>query len=75
MQTDLQTTNAASQMHDPLEFAAALSRSFAQTQDINATVREALAQIVGLLKMLDGLSRDELDALFRATAWRFYRLG
>ncbi|HNB28579.1 MAG TPA: SpoIIE family protein phosphatase, partial [Alphaproteobacteria bacterium] len=39
---------------DPLEFAAALSRSFAQTQDINATVREALSQIVRLLKVEAG---------------------
>lgn len=39
---------------DPLEFAAALSRSFAQTQDINATVREALAQIVRLLQVEAG---------------------
>src|SRR5687767_9478318 len=39
---------------DPLEFAAALSRSFAQTQDINATVREALTQIVGLLRVEAG---------------------
>jgi sigma-B regulation protein RsbU (phosphoserine phosphatase) len=41
-------------MADPLEFAAALSRSFAQTQDINATVREALAQIVRLVKVEAG---------------------
>jgi predicted TIM-barrel fold metal-dependent hydrolase len=33
------------------------------------------AQIVGLLKMLEDLSREELDTLFRGTAWRFYRLG
>jgi phosphoserine phosphatase RsbU/P len=39
---------------DPLEFAAALSRSFAQTQDINATVREALTQIVGLMRVEAG---------------------
>jgi sigma-B regulation protein RsbU (phosphoserine phosphatase) len=39
---------------DPLEFAAALSRSFAQTQDINATVREALAEIVRLLRVEAG---------------------
>ena len=41
-------------MTDPLEFAAALSRSFAQTQDITATAREALAQIVRLLKVEAG---------------------
>src|SRR5262245_15677722 len=51
-------------LHDPLEFAAALSRSFAQTQDINATVREALAQIVRLLKVEAGaiFLFDELRA-------------
>jgi sigma-B regulation protein RsbU (phosphoserine phosphatase) len=53
-----------SSLHDPLEFAAALSRSFAQTQDINATVREALAQIVHLLKVEAGaiFLFDELRA-------------
>jgi sigma-B regulation protein RsbU (phosphoserine phosphatase) len=45
---------AADQFADPLEFAAALSRSFAQTQDINATVREALAQIARLLRVEAG---------------------
>src|SRR4030095_10605575 len=49
---------------DPLEFAAALSRSFAQTQDIDATVREALAQIVKLLRVEAGaiFLLDELKA-------------
>ncbi len=42
------------QLADPLEFAASLSRSFAETQDINATVREALTQIVRLLKVEAG---------------------
>lgn len=32
-------------------------------------------QIAGLLRMLDDLTRPELDRLFRETAWRFYRLG
>src|SRR5512134_1348478 len=51
-------------MTDPLEFAAALSRSFAQTQDINATVREALGQIVKLLRVEAGaiFLLDELRA-------------
>jgi sigma-B regulation protein RsbU (phosphoserine phosphatase) len=40
--------------HDPLEFAANLSRSFAQTLDINLTVREALKQIVELLRVEAG---------------------
>src|SRR6185295_1464636 len=39
---------------DPLEFAASLSRSFAQTQDITATVREALGKIVTLLQVEAG---------------------
>ena len=49
---------------DPLEFAAALSRSFAQTQDIDATVREALSQIVKLLRVEAGaiFLLDELQA-------------
>src|SRR6185436_10888693 len=49
---------------DPLEFAAALSRSFAQTQDINATVREALSQIVKLMRVEAGaiFLLDELRA-------------
>jgi sigma-B regulation protein RsbU (phosphoserine phosphatase) len=49
---------------DPLEFAAALSRSFAQTQDIDATVREALSQIVKLLRVEAGaiFLLDELKA-------------
>jgi sigma-B regulation protein RsbU (phosphoserine phosphatase) len=47
-------TNPTESLTDPLEFAAALSRSFAQTQDINATVREALAQIVKLLRVEAG---------------------
>jgi len=49
---------------DPLEFAAALSRSFAETQDINATVREALGQIVKLLRVEAGaiFLLDELRA-------------
>src|SRR5687768_15319720 len=53
-----------SALTDPLEFAAALSRSFAQTQDIDATVREALAQIVKLLKVEAGaiFLLDELKA-------------
>jgi len=51
-------------LSDPLEFAAALSRSFAQTQDIDATVREALAQIVKLLRVEAGaiFLLDELKA-------------
>src|SRR5574338_281331 len=49
-----QPSDPAGTLSDPLEFAAALSRSFAQTQDINATVREALAQIVRLLKVEAG---------------------
>jgi sigma-B regulation protein RsbU (phosphoserine phosphatase) len=54
----------AETLTDPLEFAAALSRSFAQTQDIDATVREALAQIVKLLKVEAGaiFLLDELKA-------------
>src|SRR5262245_3371066 len=44
-------------LSDPLEFAAALSRSFAQTQDINHTTQQALAQIVKL-------SRVEAGAIF-----------
>ena len=54
--TDLTPSPVANGDHlaDPLEFAAALSRSFAQTQDINATVREALSQIVRLLKVEAG---------------------
>lgn len=32
-------------------------------------------QIAGFLRMLDGLSRAELDQFFRGTAWQFYRLG
>jgi phosphoserine phosphatase RsbU/P len=65
LQTDLQNLDApAHRMADPLEFAAALSRSFAQTQDINGTVREALAQIVHLLKVEAGaiFLFDELQA-------------
>ena len=55
MQTEIQQPDGApGQMADPLEFAAALSRSFAQTQDVNATVREALSQIVDLLKVEAG---------------------
>jgi sigma-B regulation protein RsbU (phosphoserine phosphatase) len=44
-------------LSDPLEFAAALSRSFAQTQDIGHTTQQALAQIVKL-------SRVEAGAIF-----------
>jgi sigma-B regulation protein RsbU (phosphoserine phosphatase) len=50
----LNPVTAAADLADPLEFAAALSRSFAQTQDITATAREALAQIVRLLKVEAG---------------------
>jgi sigma-B regulation protein RsbU (phosphoserine phosphatase) len=59
-----QPTDPAGTLSDPLEFAAALSRSFAQTQDINATVREALAQIVKLLRVEAGaiFLLDELQA-------------
>src|SRR5512134_2294588 len=51
-------------LSDPLEFAASLSRSFAETQDINATVREALGQIVKLLQVEAGaiFLLDELPA-------------
>lgn len=59
-----QPADTAEALTDPLEFAAALSRSFAQTQDINATVREALAQIVKLLRVEAGaiFLLDELKA-------------
>ncbi|MET1025876.1 MAG: SpoIIE family protein phosphatase [Dongiaceae bacterium] len=40
--------------HDPLDFAAALSRSFAATQDVEATIRQALTQIVRLMKVEAG---------------------
>ena len=40
--------------HDPLDFAAALSRSFAATQNVEATIRQALAQIVRLMKVEAG---------------------
>src|SRR5262247_3296799 len=51
-------------LSDPLEFAAALSRSFAQTQDINATVNQALTQIVRLLRVEAGaiFLLDEMQA-------------
>ncbi|HEX6117865.1 MAG TPA: GAF domain-containing protein, partial [Dongiaceae bacterium] len=59
-----QPSDPAGTLSDPLEFAAALSRSFAQTQDINATVAEALAQIVKLLRVEAGaiFLLDELQA-------------
>lgn len=41
-------------LKDPLDFAAALSRSFAKTQDINLTIREALGQIVDLMQVEAG---------------------
>ncbi|MGH6891433.1 MAG: PP2C family protein-serine/threonine phosphatase, partial [Dongiaceae bacterium] len=49
-----QAIDPTAPLTDPLEFAAALSRSFAQTQDINATVREALTEIVKLLRVEAG---------------------
>src|SRR5215510_6767406 len=59
-----QPINSTDTLTDPLEFAAALSRSFAQTQDINATVREALAEIVRLLRVEAGaiFLLDEMQA-------------
>ncbi len=52
------------ELTDPLEFAAALSRSFAQTQDIDHTVRQALTQIAKLLRVEAGaiFLLDELRA-------------
>lgn len=39
---------------DPLDFAAALSRSFAATQDVEATIRQALTRIVQLMQVEAG---------------------
>jgi len=39
---------------NPLDFAAALSRSFAATQDVEATIRQALSQIVHLMRVEAG---------------------
>lgn len=51
---------------DPLDFAAALSRSFAATQDVRATVRQALTRIVHLMHVEAGaifLHDEEADVL------------
>src|SRR5258707_2802846 len=39
---------------NPLDFAAALSRSFAATQDVEATIRQALTRIVQLMQIEAG---------------------
>ncbi|HVJ43534.1 MAG TPA: SpoIIE family protein phosphatase [Dongiaceae bacterium] len=51
---------------DPLDFAAALSRSFAATQDVEATIRQALTRIVELMHVEAGaifLQDDTGEAL------------
>lgn len=56
--TDTPDTGAAlgdeSPGQNPLDFAAALSRSFAATQDVEATIRQALSQIVHLMRVEAG---------------------
>lgn len=48
------TESKASSEQNPLDFAAALSRSFAATQNVEATVRQALTQIVHLMRVEAG---------------------
>jgi sigma-B regulation protein RsbU (phosphoserine phosphatase) len=51
---------------NPLDFAAALSRSFAATQDVEATIRHALTRIVQLMQVEAGaifLTNDAGSAL------------
>lgn len=54
MANELGAYEVSDPRHDPLEFAATLSRSFAQTLDITATVNQALRQIVDLLRVEAG---------------------
>jgi sigma-B regulation protein RsbU (phosphoserine phosphatase) len=61
-----QALDDATADQNPLDFAAALSGSFAATQDVEATIRQALAQIVHLMRVEAGaifLIDDGGDAL------------
>lgn len=64
--------NAGKSAHDPLDFAAALSRSFAATRDVDATTRHALARIAELMQVEAGaiFLTDETggDLICRASA-------